>query len=55
MKIGPSFSIFGFSLGTVIAFFLSYTKNKSILLALLHGFLSWFYVIYHFVVSYFSI
>lgn len=37
----------GFSLGTVIAVALSWSANQSILWAIIHGFLSWFYVIYY--------
>ncbi len=36
----------GISFGSALAIVLSYTLNKSILWALLHGVLSWFYVIY---------
>jgi len=38
--------IFG-SIGAVVAALLSWKLNHSILLALVHAFLSWFYVIYH--------
>ncbi len=38
----------GFSLGTVIAVALSWSANHSILWAIVHGFLSWLYVIYYF-------
>ncbi|WP_172128488.1 hypothetical protein [Campylobacter sp. RM16192] len=38
----------GFTLGTVVAVALSWGANKSILWAIIHGFLSWFYVIYYF-------
>ncbi|ASM39500.1 hypothetical protein [Campylobacter sputorum] len=41
----------GFSLGTVIAVALSWSANKSILWAIVHGFFSWFYVIYYFIVK----
>lgn len=36
----------GVGLGTVIAVVASWSRNESILWAILHGFLSWFYVIY---------
>ncbi len=36
----------GISLGTAIAVVASWSKNKSILWAIIHGFFSWFYVIY---------
>ena len=41
-------AIGGFSLGTLIAVALSWSANHSILWAIIHGFLSWFYVIYYF-------
>lgn len=37
----------GFGLGTLIAVALSWGANKSILWAIFHGFLGWFYVIYY--------
>jgi hypothetical protein len=36
----------GIGLGAVIAAIVSYTTNHSILWALVHGFLGWFYLIY---------
>lgn len=36
----------GISLGAAIAVVLSYSINKSILWAILHGIFSWLYVIY---------
>lgn len=36
----------GIGLGSVIAVVASWDRNKSILWAILHGILSWFYVIY---------
>jgi len=36
----------GIGLGSAIAVVLSWQRNKSILLAIIHGILSWFYVIY---------
>jgi hypothetical protein len=33
--------------GLVLAMILSYTVNHSILWAILHGYLSWFYIIYN--------
>lgn len=38
--------VFG-SVGAVLAALLSWTTNHSLLWALIHGCLSWFYVIYH--------
>jgi hypothetical protein len=34
------------SFGTVLAIVISWSRNKSILLAILHGLLSWLYVFY---------
>jgi hypothetical protein len=36
----------GFTLGGFIAILLSWTTNHSVLYALVHGLLGWFYVIY---------
>ena len=36
----------GISMGTALAMILSYSVNKSILWALIHGVLSWLYVLY---------
>ena len=36
----------GIGLGSVIAGVTSWERNKSVLLAVIHGFFSWFYVIY---------
>jgi hypothetical protein len=43
--IGP-----GIGLGTIIAVVISWTRNKSILLAIIHGILGWLYVIYALIV-----
>ncbi|MCZ8019880.1 hypothetical protein [Novosphingobium sp.] len=37
----------GIGLGSAIAVAISWSVNKSILWAILHGFFGWFYVIYH--------
>ncbi|MBP7272964.1 MAG: hypothetical protein KA974_03940 [Saprospiraceae bacterium] len=37
----------GIGIGTVLAVVLSYTINKSILWAIIHGILGWLYVLYH--------
>ena len=37
----------GVTLGTAIAVAVSWSKNGSVLWAIFHGILSWFYVIYH--------
>ena len=36
----------GIGLGSVLAVVVSWERNKSVLLAFLHGIFSWFYVIY---------
>ncbi len=37
----------GISMGTALAIAISWSKNASVLWAIFHGILSWFYVIYH--------
>ncbi|MDQ6902129.1 MAG: hypothetical protein M3139_03835 [Bacteroidota bacterium] len=39
--VGP-----GIGLGTIIAVVISWSRNKSILWAIIHGILGWLYVIY---------
>lgn len=41
----------GLGLGTVIAVVISWSRNKSILWAIVHGFLGWLYVIYALIVG----
>ena len=41
----------GVSFGTALAIVLSYTKNASILWAIIHGILSWFYVVYRIILD----
>ncbi|MGH9790753.1 MAG: hypothetical protein ACRD5W_06040 [Candidatus Acidiferrales bacterium] len=36
----------GISMGTALAIAISWSVNKSILWAIIHGFFSWFYVVY---------
>jgi len=36
----------GISFGSALAIVISYTKYQSVLWAIIHGFFSWFYVIY---------
>ncbi len=36
----------GIGLGTIVAVVISWNRNKSILLAIIHGILGWLYVIY---------
>ena len=40
----------GITFGACLAMVISYTKWQSVLWAIIHGFLSWIYVIYHVVV-----
>jgi len=44
--VGP-----GVGLGTIIAVVISWSRNKSILWAIIHGILGWLYVIYALVVK----
>ena len=37
----------GIGFGTALAIVISWSVNKSIVWAIIHGFLSWFYVIYY--------
>ncbi len=37
----------GIGLGSVVAIVASWSRNQSILWAIVHGFLGWFYVIYY--------
>ena len=41
----------GVGLGTIIAIVISWSRNKSILWAIIHGILGWFYVIYALIVG----
>ena len=47
-----SYSAGGIGVGTVLAIVLSWTANHSILWAIIHGFLSWIYVIYYALIKY---
>ncbi len=38
---------YGVTFGTALAIAISWSTNKSVLWAVLHGLLSWFYVIWH--------
>lgn len=42
----------GISFGTALAIVISWTANGSILWAIIHGILSWFYVIYYLIMYY---
>ncbi len=37
------------SVGAILAMIISWSRNKSILMALIHGFFGWLYVIYYYV------
>jgi hypothetical protein len=37
----------GITFGTAIAIAISWSLNKSVIWAIIHGFFSWFYVIYY--------
>jgi hypothetical protein len=41
----------GIGLGTIIAVVVSWTRNKSILWAIIHGILGWLYIIYVLIVG----
>jgi len=43
---GPVYVVPGVGLGTIIAVVVSWSRNKSILWAIIHGILGWLYVIY---------
>ena len=47
MRIGQTSTRFGLGFGTALAITISWSANKSILWAIIHGFLSWLYVIYY--------
>jgi hypothetical protein len=42
---------YGITFGTALAIAISWSVNKSVLWAILHGFLSWFYVVWHVVIT----
>ena len=42
----PVYVFPGIGLGSIIAVVISWSRNKSILWAIIHGFLGWLYVIY---------
>ena len=47
METGTKIVSSGFSFGSALAMVISWSVNKSILWAILHGIFSWFYVIYY--------
>ena len=46
MSVGKESVRAGISFGSALAIVISWTQNHSILWAIVHGILSWFYVIY---------
>jgi hypothetical protein len=38
---------YGISFGTALAIAISFNQNRSVIWAIIHGFFSWFYVIYY--------
>jgi hypothetical protein len=46
MSVGRESVRAGISFGSALAIVISWTQNHSILWAIIHGILSWFYVIY---------
>lgn len=44
--VRPVYIAPGVGLGTIIAVVISWTRNKSVLWAIIHGILGWLYVIY---------
>ncbi len=47
---GKRIAVKGLSFGSALAIVISWSLNKSILLAIVHGILSWIYVIYYAIV-----
>jgi hypothetical protein len=45
-QVQQSVIINGISFGTVIAAITSWTRNRSVLLMVIHGIFSWFYLLY---------
>jgi hypothetical protein len=50
MAVGHEVARSGIGLGAALAVAISWSTNQSILWALVHGVLSWFYVIYYAIV-----
>jgi len=50
MASNTQISNYGITFGTALAIAISWSLHKSILWALVHGFFSWFYVIYYMIV-----
>ena len=49
-RYGPYIVSSGVSMGSALAMILSYVEHKSILWAIFHGILGWFYVLYYVIV-----
>ncbi len=49
--VQPVYIAPGVGLGTIIAVVISWSRNKSILWAIIHGILGWLYVIYALIVG----
>lgn len=54
MKTSGTVARAGIGFGTALAIAISWTANKSLLWAIVHGLLSWIYVIYYAVVYHFN-
>lgn len=46
-RSGNEAARYGITFGTALAIAISWSVNNSVLWAILHGLLSWFYVIWH--------
>lgn len=49
--VQPVYVVPGIGLGNIIAVVISWSRNKSILWAIIHGILGWLYVIYALIVK----
>lgn len=54
MKGGASVARAGIGFGTALAIAISWSANKSLLWAVIHGLLSWIYVVYYALVYHFK-
>ena len=55
MRTGTQVVKAGVSFGSALAIAISWTANKSLLWAIVHGLLSWLYVIYYALVYHFKL
>ena len=55
MRTGTQMVKAGVSFGSALAIAISWTANKSLLWAIVHGLLSWLYVVYYALVHHFGI